>query len=276
MPASAARLEPGVFFGRSRRVRHVSDVILSETHYPGALEVPPHVHERAYFALLLRGGYRENLGRGEVEVASSSVVFHPPREVRRGEIGSNGATLLHVEIPRSWTTRLADYGRAPGDAVVYGGGLMVRLAHSLYREFRAEDAAAMLIAEGQILEMLGLLVRAPGKRGGEAPRWLREAVELVHEEFMTPLTVNAVAFRVGASAVHLARTFRRLRGESIGECVRRLRVERARRLLEEGSAPLATVAFETGFADQSHFTRTFHRLVGITPREYRRLHFRSK
>jgi AraC family transcriptional regulator len=268
---ATARLEPGAFFGHSRRVRYVSDVILSETHYPAALEVPPHVHEHAYFALLLRGGYREDLGRGGIEFSPFSVVFHPPREVQHGDIGRQGATLFHVELPRRWTSRLADYGRIPDEAVLYGGGPMVRLAHSLYRELRADDAAAMLIAEGQVLEMLGLLARWPRKPERRAPRWLEEAVELVHEEFTTALTVRAIAERVGASAVHLARTFRRLRGESIGECVRRLRVERARRMLEDPSSALATIALEAGFADQSHFTRTFRRVTGFTPREYRRL-----
>src|SRR5262245_27899063 len=274
MPA-AARLEPGAFFGRSRRVRHVSDVILSETHYPAALEVPPHVHERAYFALLLRGGYREDLGHGGMDFSPSSVVFHPPREVQHGGIGGRGATLFHVEIPRSWTSRLAEYGRIPDEAVLYGGGPMVRLAHSLYRELRVDDAAATLIAEGQVLEMLGLLVRSPRPPERRAPRWLDEAVELVHEEFTTALTVRAIADRVGASPVHLARTFRRLRGESIGELVRRLRVERARRMLEDPSAALAAIALEAGFADQSHFTRTFRRATGHTPREYRRLHAKA-
>ena len=51
---------------------------------------------------------------------------------------------------------------------------------------------------------------------------------------------------------------------------RRLRVERARLLIQEGASDLASVALEAGFADQSHFTRVFRRLVGTTPGEYRR------
>jgi len=272
---TAARLEPGSFFGRSRRVRRVSDVILSETHYPAALEVPPHVHESAYFALLLRGGYREDLGHGGMDFTPSSVVFHPPHEVRHGDIGGRGATLFHVEIPRSWMSRLADHARIPDEAFLYGGGPMVRLAQSLYRELSVDDAAATLIAEGQVLEMLGLLIRSPRQPERRVPRWLDEAVELVHEEFTTALTVREIAERVGASPVHLARTFRRLRGESIGELVRRLRVERARQRLEDSASALAAVALEAGFADQSHFTRTFRRATGFTPREYRRLHTRA-
>jgi AraC family transcriptional regulator len=74
--------------------------------------------------------------------------------------------------------------------------------------------------------------------------------------------------------VRLARTFRRQRGESVGDCVRRLRVESARRLLEDGRQPLSEVALAAGFADQSHFTRVFRRLTGMTPGEYRRTRLR--
>jgi AraC family transcriptional regulator len=272
----AARLLPGSFFGRCRRVAHVSDLILSETHYPSALTVPPHVHERAYFGLLLRGGYCEDLGTRVVDFEPSSVVFHPAREVRYGDVGARGATLLHAEIPEGWTLRLREHGGLPRDAVVDRGGPLVRLGMALYRELRADDAASALIAEGLVLEMLGLLVRLPRRGAGRPPRWLDEAVELVHEEFKGPLTIRGIADRIGVGAVHLARTFRRHRGESIGDCVRRLRVELARRLLDEGHEDLPGLALEAGFADQSHFTRTFRRMTGTTPAEYRRAHNKAR
>src|SRR5262245_63318256 len=105
--ASATRLAPGTFFGRSRRTARVCDLILSENHYPSALQVPRHVHERAYFGLLLRGAYVEDLGRRRVEAFEpASVVFHPPREVRRGGIGQRGGTLFTAEVPDDWVHRL--------------------------------------------------------------------------------------------------------------------------------------------------------------------------
>ena len=165
----AAQLLPGSFFGRSRRVAHVSDLILSETHYPSALTVPRHVHERAYFSFLLQGGYCEDLGAGVVAFEPSSVVFHPPREVQRGQIGVRGATLLHAEIPEAWTLRLRDHGGLPRDAVVHRGGPLLRLGMALYRELRADDTGSALIVEGLVLEMLGMLVRLP-RRGREGPR----------------------------------------------------------------------------------------------------------
>jgi len=267
----AARLAPGTFFGRSRRTSRTGDLILSENYYPSALQVPRHVHERAYFGLLLHGGYVEDLGRRRVEAFEpASVVFHPPREVRCGGIGQRGATLFHAEIPDGWVRRLEEHGGLPDEAVVHRGGPLVRLAMALYRELAATDAAAALVSEGLVLEMLGLLARRPRRGERNPPRWLAEAVDLVHAEYQAPLTVASVADRVGIAAATLARGFRRHRGESIGDCVRRLRVERARLLIQNGARDLASVALDAGFADQSHFTRIFRRLVGATPGEYRR------
>ena len=49
----------------------------------------------------------------------------------------------------------------------------------------------------------------------------------------------------------------------------RARIERGKRLLSEGLASIGDVAAALGFADQSHFTRTFKRLVGVPPSEYK-------
>lgn len=51
-----------------------------------------------------------------------------------------------------------------------------------------------------------------------------------------------------------------------------LRIQRACRALSETQDTLASIASETGFTDQSHFTRTFKQIVGTTPAHYRRLH----
>jgi transcriptional regulator GlxA family with amidase domain len=62
---------------------------------------------------------------------------------------------------------------------------------------------------------------------------------------------------------------RRRLGASPGAYVRRLRVERARRRIEEGASRLKQVARDCGFADEQALRRSFQHLVGITPAEYR-------
>src|SRR5262249_12088962 len=85
-----------------------------------------------------------------------------------------------------------------------------------------------------------------------------------------PPSLVAVAADVGVAPVRLARTFRRAYGESPGEFPRPQRIRRACGPLAHPEASLAQVAAVLGFSGQSHFTRVFRRLVGITAGAWRR------
>jgi AraC family transcriptional regulator len=71
---------------------------------------------------------------------------------------------------------------------------------------------------------------------------------------------------------HLVRVFRKKFGCTIGEYVRRLRVEFACRQIRATDAPLSEIAAHAGFFDQSHLNKIFKNLFKLTPYEYRKIH----
>ena len=75
---------------------------------------------------------------------------------------------------------------------------------------------------------------------------------------------------MGVHPVHLCRTFSEHFDCTLGEYIRRLRVLRGRQLLAIDDGGLAEIALQSGFADQSHFTRVFKKHFGLTPNECRR------
>jgi transcriptional regulator GlxA family with amidase domain len=83
------------------------------------------------------------------------------------------------------------------------------------------------------------------------------------------LSVGSLARRMSMSPRHFARLFMARLGTSPGAYVRRLRVEQARRRIEEGATRFKQVARECGFADEQALRRGFQDVVGITPAEYR-------
>lgn len=83
------------------------------------------------------------------------------------------------------------------------------------------------------------------------------------------LSVEGLARRVSMSPRHFARQFRARLGASPGAYVRRLRIDRARRRIEEGAARLKQVARDCGFADEQALRRSFQQQLGVTPAEYR-------
>jgi AraC family transcriptional regulator len=75
---------------------------------------------------------------------------------------------------------------------------------------------------------------------------------------------------VNLSLSHFARAFRDTLGVPPHRYVLQRRIDRAREMLIRTEAPLSEIAVNTGFADQSHFARHFHRLVGVAPSAFRR------
>jgi AraC-like DNA-binding protein len=84
-----------------------------------------------------------------------------------------------------------------------------------------------------------------------------------------PATLGQLAHMAGLSKYHFLRVFAYTFGMSPHALQMRLRLELARRYIEEGR-PLVFIAYDTGFADQSHLTRRFKSRFGVTPGRYRR------
>jgi len=139
---------------------------------------------------------------------------------------------------------------------------------------RADDASRLSI-DGIISEMLAEGARAPvvNRESGSAP-WLSRAIDYIHDNFATTLNLNDVAKIAGVHPAHLSRVFRQRMHCTVGEYLRRLRFEFACHRILVTPKPLCDIAYEAGFADQSHFHRLFRRHMGITPFAYRRIHRR--
>ncbi len=146
------------------------------------------------------------------------------------------------------------------------------LAMRLYREFHIMDEASPLAIEGLVLELIADLSRRAGPRSERKPApWLRRTREILHAQLSERIQLNDVAKAVEVHPVHLAREFRKAYGCTLGEYLRRLRIEFCCRKLSTSDVPLVQIALAAGFSSQSHFSRVFKRHTGATPNEFRSL-----
>lgn len=122
---------------------------------------------------------------------------------------------------------------------------------------------------------------AVGMADGATPdrhQRLRAAIDLARTRFAERVTVAELADAAGMSVTQLDRAMRRALGLSPKQLLVRARLDEAIRRLEDGDLPLATIASECGWYDQSSFTRQFRAAVGMTPGAYRaqaRRHLRN-
>jgi AraC family transcriptional regulator len=149
---------------------------------------------------------------------------------------------------------------------------------ALDAELRAGGPGGRLLAEslGNVLAV-HLLRHFASSRPADAPaagvlprHKLRAVLEYIHEHLDAELSLEHLAAVAHMSPFHFARLFKYSTGLPPHQYVIARRVERAQELLRDReSLPLAEVAVETGFSNQSHFTRHFRRIVGVTPRRFR-------
>jgi AraC-like DNA-binding protein len=101
---------------------------------------------------------------------------------------------------------------------------------------------------------------------------LSQAVEIMHTRYAEALSMGELAKIAHLSVSQFGRQFHRLFGTTPREYLLRVRVNAAGRLLAETDRKTTDIALETGFFDHSHFSRTFRRLMGISPQTYRHRH----
>ena len=265
-------MQDGQFVGATRRSRLVAGITLAETSYTGGLVVDEHVHPPTLISFPLDGAMMELRGRERVLCDAGTLLVHPRNEPHAHRWRPEGGRLFIVQLGVEWSERMRKFGIVePTSPFDLRQTRANAIAGELYAEFLNADDASRLGIEGYALAMLGEFERARTRVERSArPAWLRRAVDLLHASADASVDMAAIAGEVNVSPVHLARSFRVHLGASMGEYLRRLRVERARAQLMTTSKPLSQIALEAGFADQAHFTRMFKRLVGVTPGAYRK------
>jgi AraC family transcriptional regulator len=270
-PTMIPRLPPGNFYGETVRQHHVGGFSLSETRYLPGSALPRHSHASHYFCFVLSGSYKESYDRKVRSCEPLTILYHPAGEIHAQSFETSAVDLFRIEVNPA---RLRHPGQTSLclDGRDFRSGYSVVLAQRLYQEFREPDSVSHLAIEGLGLELIATLARSSQSRTNDSrkpQRWLRRAYDLIKSRYLEHLTVNDIAGAVGVHPVTLAREFHRQYGYTVGQMVRCQRIDFACRELVKRDASVAEIAIAAGFYDQSHFARTFKRVIGVTPNCYR-------
>jgi AraC family transcriptional regulator len=107
-------------------------------------------------------------------------------------------------------------------------------------------------------------------RGGLAPWQVRRACEKFESDLGGKLSLEQIAAEFNLSVSHFSRAFRVSTGLPPHQWLLRQRVNTAKQLMSVRDLPLSEIAISAGFANQSHFTRVFSAMVGVSPAAWRR------
>ena len=261
------RLEAGKFFGSTVRQREIRGFSLTSKEYERGMQIPLHSHELAHFCLVVDGSYEEKTQGSVRDCYASTLIFYPPDTVHSEKHLSKGRHFL-IEIKAWRWDDVQDFiGQSQCCKDYVARHCSFGLATRLYKEFCNPDQFSDLATEGIALDLLVDVSREKQKTE-RRNRWLAIVEKQIAQSLDVSWSLERLAKDAGIHPAHLARVFRQVHGCTVGEYIRKLRVEMAWRKIVASREPLARIAVDTGFADQSHFSRSFKRVMGVTPGEF--------
>lgn len=256
----------------SSRVEHdvvvreavAGSVELAELRFPPGYVQSRFRPPRGYLAVVLEGAMTKCFACGPFPLAVGEIATMPAQAAHETFFGEEGCRVLVVKPPPAAATPLLRHFGVRTAADV------MRLGERVATELASRDSAAAVAAEGLALQLVAAALRSqPVRAPRPRPPWFGTVVELLQDP--PSWKVADLAKAVAIDPDHLGRVFRRHYGMSISTYLRELRLDRAAASLVFSDAPVAQIAADGGFADQSHFTQAFRRHVGVTPARFRGL-----
>jgi AraC family transcriptional regulator len=253
------------------RLRTIGPFTLKENLYAPGTVLGKHSHGHAYISFVIEGAFRERYATRSILCRTGMIRYLPAGEVHENEIQVR-SRCLHVSSDPAAFEQLRQQPAVPRRPAEMSGLTTTWLANRLYAEFSRQDSASSMAIEGLVLEILAEIARADtGDNARLAPGWLKQATEIIESRFLERLSLTEIASEVGVHYVHLSRQFHKYNRCTVGELIRRRRVQYASHLLAHSRTPLAEIALQCGFSDQSHLSFLFKRYMGLSPSKFRSL-----
>jgi AraC-like DNA-binding protein len=242
----------------------------------------PHAHDEFVFGMVESGAARTYFrGRHDVHAAGSVITF-APGEVHTGAPATADGWSYRMLYPSESLVRFVAR-EATGRDIAPTFDASCAHDPELAERLRAthavlEGGSDRLQKECALLETLGeLIIRHASTRHHDAATIsatrssaaLLRVRDLLEAEYARTVTIRELAHEAGLSTFHLIRVFHASFGLPPYKYLELVRIQQARRLIRHGF-PLTHVVHATGFSDQSHLTRYFKRIVGVTPGMYAR------
>ena len=238
-------------------------------------EYPPHVHEE-YCVLLMLKGVEITVCRGESHIAlPGNLAFMNPDEVHSSS--SVAADYRIIRIRPALFSRIVSEAAGPltgmphFDRLVVDDAQTFRSLLKLHRKL--EQNISSLEQESEFISTMGLLVERqlashpPVRPLGKEPRHVKTIRDYLKSHYAENVSLSQLTSLTNLSPFYLLRVFHHQVGFPPHEYQTQVRIAHARKLLLEGK-PISHVALETGFCDQSHLSRNFKRIVGLTPGQF--------
>jgi len=263
-------LKTGEFYGQTKEIIRLGGITLTDTEYTHD-KVDWHYHENAYFTFILEGQVLEGNKKETYHCGSGSLLFHNWQDAHYNIKPPGYTRGFHIEMDREWFNTLdIKLDKGQGSMQLRNPKLKF-LMYKLFKETKNQDVTGSLGIQTILLQSLSLMLQGQETLSRSVPLWVSKIKSILHDTASQNWTLQALAQTLDIHPVHLSRDFSKYFNCTLSDYIRSIKIERSLALMPNKNLSLTDIAFQCGFADQSHFIRCFKALNTITPFHFRKL-----
>lgn len=260
-----------------RTVKYDTELKLEAYHFQGIVQkFPNHFHEYHVIGFIEKGQRFLSCKNKQYNIAAGDMLIFNPKDNHACE-QTDGKTLdyrcinIQPKIMCEAVLEITGKRYLPyfSPQIIFHSELVVLLRelHQMImaeeKDFRKEEIFFFLLE--QLLE--DYTEDIPEEKQLAQSREAQEICKFLEEHYAQNINLEDLCKLTGLSKYYLLRSFTKQKGISPYSYLETIRIDKAKKLLEQGVPPMET-ALQTGFSDQSHFSNFFKKFIGLTPKQY--------
>lgn len=259
-------LGKGNYIGHITRTLQLDGIIVGTTVYANEqTNGGMHSHENPHISFVLKGGNIDKRVSAEKEQLPGCISYYHAGEVHQTIQKIFPAQHINLELDSDFLSRyrlseekICKCISSTPDAKFF----MIKI----YYEFLVKDEYSMASIDMLLLELISN--HLPKEKN--TPHWVTQLKELLRNNWNNTIELSYLSRLLNVHPVTISKNFSKYFGCSLGEYMRKLKVEHSIPLIKSGNTSLTGIAYDCGFADQSHFIRTFKNFTGVLPLRFKK------
>lgn len=248
--------------------RYFDGLTAGTTSYQtGAINDNLHYHDNPTICFMLQGGGIEKRSRQNYERCACDVRFYYAEEPHQSIIKVFPSKCVNLELEEDFLNKYEITENILNVAVTKN--LDVRfLMLKIHSELMIDDNFTNSSIKILLLSMLNQTKNSTNRK---TPDWIDNLHQLLNDNWSETPSLDDLAKTIKVHPVTISKYFTRHFSCTLGEYMRKVKINKSISLIKNTKLPLTEIAFQCGFADQSHFIRNFKKLTGFLPKTFRRI-----
>ncbi|WP_271785257.1 helix-turn-helix transcriptional regulator [Aquimarina algiphila] len=258
------KLKHNTFLGTTNEKFNLEFCSISIVNYNKPVSEEWHSHEDIHLSLILQGGNLESRKKQDTQVSSGKIIAYNQGEIHRNRFTAFPSKNLNLEFNSDFFSKNHLNFNDLNLSETKNIEAYLDLIH-IYSELHVNDSYTSNSIQLSIKSLF-----TTKDISSKKPIWIKRLREIIEDRWNEFIPLDELALILNVHPVTISKYFRKYYNGSLGDYMRKVKVQKALHFLFHTDMPITEIAFTCGFSDHSHMIRVFKRYVGYNPKIFRK------